>query len=113
MIFQEDKCRTANVILAWDGLRNPEKRTSGTTSWNVQFLIAQAAPEIAELQQIATLALNKGQFQGVLPPGGHWPLTRVADVAKFGPEYVNYLLVGGGSSQGIPPVVEFSDCVET
>ena len=106
MLYGNDKVITGNVVLAWDGLRNPEHRQSGSINYNVTVLIPKDAPEVAELNQIATAALTNSEFRGQLPVNGHWPLNRVADPAKFGPQYNNHLVIGAGSNRGICSIVD-------
>lgn len=106
MRIGDDKVMTGNVVLCWDGLRKPDKRDGGSFDWNIQFLIAQNAPEFAELTELATAELNAGEFHGTMPAGGGWPLTKVADPVKYGPEYANFVRIKAGSSQGVPPLVD-------
>ena len=96
----------SNTILSWDGLRNPETRQSGTVNYNVSVLMAQNAPEVAELERICQEQLRTGQFQGTLPAGGNWPLGKIADPTKYGPTYNNHLVVKAGTSRGIPSIID-------
>ena len=61
------------AVLTWDGLRNPETRQSGSTNYNVQFIVAKNDPVIQELTNICTNALNESEFRGTMPPNGNWP----------------------------------------
>lgn len=108
MKYQDDKVITGNVVLAWDGLRNPEHRQSGSVDYNVSVLINRNAPEIAELTEIYQKALNESEFRGTLPPGGNNPLTKVVDPAKYGPEYNNHISIKAGTTRGIPPIMDAS-----
>lgn len=106
MIFQEDKVITGNVVLAWNGINTPEMR-DGKPNYTARGLIAKDAPEIIELQNMATVALGVAtKFPaGQMPVNGSWPLNTVADPAKFGPTYTNHLSIGGGT-QNMPSVVD-------
>ena len=108
MKYQENKVITGVVVLAWDGLRNPEQRPSGSTDYNVSVIMPNTASEIAELTELATKCLNESEFNGVMPAGGNWPLGKVVDAGKFGPTYNAHTSIKAGTPRGIPTIVDTS-----
>jgi len=95
-----------NVVLSWDGLRNPDQRQSGSTNYNVSVVMAQNAPEVAELERICQAKVAGGLCQGVQPAAADWPMGTIADPAKFGPTYNNHLVMKAGTSKGIPTIID-------
>ena len=67
-----------NVVISWDGLRNPETRQSGSINYNLGFLLSVESPEYAELDQIIESKLQSGIFRGVFPADGNHPLKGTA-----------------------------------
>jgi hypothetical protein len=100
MSFIDEKTvKVENCILNWDGITRPEKRDDGSLSYNLRVCVHPQAPEVGELAQIATNALNEGQFKGAMPPNGKWPLETYADHTKLGPLVQGMLSIGGGSNR--------------
>ena len=101
-----------NVVISWDGLRNPETRQSGSINYNLGFLLSVESPEYAELDQIIESKLQSGIFRGVFPADGNHPLKGTAarpkrpQPEKFGPEYANHIALSAGTTRGIPPIVD-------
>lgn len=101
-----------NVVLSWDGLRNPETRQSGSINYNLGFLMSLAAIEYAELKSIVDNKLQTGIFRGAFPANGNHPLEgttakpKVPQPEKFGPEYANHISLSAGTTRGIPPIID-------
>jgi hypothetical protein len=72
--FKDDMVRTGNAIVLWDGITRPEKNDQGKMVHSLKIAMLATAPEVAELQQIATKKLNEGIFKGVMPHKGLWPI---------------------------------------
>jgi hypothetical protein len=72
--FKDDMVRTGNAIVMWDGITRPEKNDQGKMVHSLKIAMLATAPEVAELQQIATKKLNEGIFKGVMPHKGLWPI---------------------------------------
>jgi hypothetical protein len=104
MILADGKTvRTGNCVLTWDGLRNPEVRTSGSTSWNISCAFDVGSPELAELEQIANTQLAAGRFKGAFPHGGNWPLGNMVNPDKI-PELAGRMQLSFKTSNGVPPL---------
>ena len=74
MIYGNDVVLTGLAVVMWDGITRPEVKDDGRTQWSLKVAMVNQAPEIAEINTISTKALQNGQFKGVLPTGGHWPI---------------------------------------
>lgn len=65
-------------VVLWDGITRPEIKEGGKQQFSLKIAITNNAPEMPELQAIATAALQAdSKFKGQLPPGGCWPLLPV------------------------------------
>lgn len=82
MIIQDGKyVRTGNCVILWDGITRPEQNEVGLAH-SLKVACIATAPEVAELDALATRTLVSSKFKGTLPPGGNWPLLDT-DPAKY------------------------------
>lgn len=101
MILNDGKMvRTGDGILIWDGLRNPNKRDSGSIDYNVKIAFPPSEPTLVELEQLVQNELNQGIFRGTMPAGGIHPIGDI-DAGKI-PELPGYKTIKFGTSQGVP-----------
>lgn len=82
-----DRNVIARGVILWDGVTQPEQKDDGKggkrTQYSLKIALLNSQPEVQEVNQIATDALNADTtFKGRLPQGGCWPLIPV-DPAAF------------------------------
>ena len=103
-IFNDDHVAVPGLVL-WDGISKPEAQDGGGFKHSIRIAVLDAAPEMAELTQVATNCLNASEFKGVLPPGANWPFM-ACDVNKFGPLVAGRTGVSGITYNGAPTVFD-------
>ena len=76
MALHGDKHVISGVgIILWDGVTNPDENDAGQKVWNLKVAWPATAPEVAELQALATAEFQAGIFKGAWPAGGIWPIS--------------------------------------
>ena len=103
--YNEKYVRTGNAIVIWDGITRPEKNDSGVLVHKIKVAMLPGSPEIAELTQLATTALQDSKFNGQLPPNGNWPLSVIA-AGMVDPAVEGYTPISAGTQQGAPQVYD-------
>jgi hypothetical protein len=105
MKINETTIKTGPCIVLWDGMSKPEEKENGKLSHNLRVAIANNAPERLEVQALADQALANSKWKGVLPAGGHMPLTDT-DELKFGPLVANTQAFSASTQRGAPSVYD-------
>jgi len=84
MITPDGKHCTIPGIIVWDGILAPDiDNAVGKPKHSCKIVVDPNAPELVELQQLATDELNTGIFKGIMPPGGLWIMAPVQPNDKF------------------------------
>ncbi len=75
----ENAVITGNAIIVWDGITKPETTKNGQPlpkpKYSFKLALQPNDPSVAEINAIATAALQASKFKGVMPHGGSWPLS--------------------------------------
>jgi len=104
---------TGNAVILWDGVTQPEddKHNPGKKVFSLKIAMAPNSPEINEITQLATNALNSDTtFKGVLPNGGIWPIAN-AGVDEFDPSVNGFVLINAKTRKGAPAVLDANKAV--
>jgi hypothetical protein len=97
---------TGRCIIVWDGITQPEKNDSGQLVHSLKLACLPTAPEVAELQQIATTALqNDAKFRGTMPNGGCWPINN-CDPNKIEGKLAGHVEFNAKTYRGAPQVFD-------
>lgn len=103
-----DHVVTCAGIVLWDGITKPEvDDKDGSLTHNLRIAIPNNAPELAEITQLATIALRDSEYKGVMPAGGNWPLMP-ADPAKFGPTLAGHTCFTAKTRRGVPGIFDLN-----
>jgi len=94
-----------NAIILWDGITRPELKDDGKggkfNQYSLKVAVPANDPVVAEIQQIATVALqNDSKFRGTLPPGGSWPILPV-DPSQFEGKLQGYVAFNAKSNRAV------------
>jgi len=107
MIVDDKHVITGDAVVLWDGVTQPEddKHNPGKKVHSLKIAIAPNSPEINEITQLATNALNSDStFKGVLPNGGIWPIG-AAGVDEFDPSVNGFVLINAKTRKGTRPLL--------
>jgi hypothetical protein len=97
---------TGRCIVVWDGITQPDKNDGGQLVHSLKLACLPTAPEVAELTQIATAALQAdAKFRGTLPPGGCWPINN-CDPQKIEGKLAGHVEFNAKTYRGAPQVFD-------
>lgn len=76
--------------VVWDGITRPERNEDGSFKYNLKVVIPPNCPDLPILEQLANNELAQGDFRGVWPAGGIWPM-RPTDHTEFQGMYPGWI----------------------
>jgi len=109
MITPDGKHCTIPGIVVWDGITTPDTDNAvGKPKYSCKIVVDPNAPELAELQHLATEELNSGIFKGVMPHGGLWIMAPVQPTDKFNIDgmFNNFMWLNASTYNGQPQVYD-------
>ena len=95
-------------VVVWDGVTQPKNNDQGKMVHSLKVAIRPNAPELAEIEQLATAALQADStMKGQLPTGGSWPI-KLGTAGEIDPALVGYTPCNTKTYAGAPQVFDIN-----